>query len=46
MSPKLQPAGEQTAREYFTLQEAYDAYVEALADPKYDAVRDTQASAP
>ena len=33
-------------KEYFTLKEAYDAYVEALADPKYDAVRDTQASAP
>ena len=31
---------------YSTLEEAYDAYVEALADPKYDAVRDTQASAP
>ena len=33
-------------KEYCTLKEAYDAYVEALADPKYDAVRDTQASAP
>ena len=33
-------------KEYFTLKEAYDAYVVALADPKYDAVRDTQASAP
>ena len=31
---------------YTTLEAAYDAYVEALADPKYDAVRDTQASAP
>ena len=33
-------------KEYFTLKEAYDAYVEALADPKYDAVRATQTSAP
>ena len=32
--------------QYSSLTEAYDAYVEALADPKYDAVRDTQASAP
>ena len=23
-------------KEYFTLKEAYDAYVKALADPKYD----------
>jgi prepilin-type cleavage/methylation N-terminal domain protein len=33
-------------KEYFTLKEAYDAYVVALADPKYDAVRATQTSAP
>lgn len=31
---------------YSTLKEAYDAYVEALADPKYDAVRATQTPAP
>ena len=32
--------------QYSSLTEAYDAYVEALADPKYDAVRATQTSAP
>ena len=33
-------------KEYNSLEEAYKAYVTALADSKYDAVRDTQASAP
>lgn len=33
-------------KSYSTLKEAYDAYVEALADPKYDAVRATQTPAP
>ena len=33
-------------KEYFTLKEAYDAYVKALADPKYEGVRATQTSAP
>lgn len=31
---------------YSTLEEAYDAYVKALADPKYNDVRATQTSAP
>ena len=31
---------------YTTLEAAYDAYVKALADPKYDAVRATQTPAP
>ena len=31
---------------YSTLEEAYDAYVKALADPKYEGVRATQTSAP
>ena len=31
---------------YSTLEEAYDAYVVALADQKYDAVRAPQTSAP
>lgn len=31
---------------YSTLEEAYDAYVKALADQKYDAVRAPQTSAP
>ena len=33
-------------KEYFTLKEAYDAYVKALADSKYNDVRATQTSAP
>ena len=32
--------------QYSSLTEAYDAYVKALADPKYDAVRATQTPAP
>ena len=32
--------------QYFSLTEAYDAYVKALADQKYDAVRAPQTSAP
>lgn len=36
----------EAGKSYSTLGDAYDAYVKALADPKYDAVRDTQASAP
>lgn len=38
---KVLAAGEK----YSTLEEAYDAYVMALADPKYDLVRSTQTSA-
>ena len=33
-------------KEYNSLEEAYKAYVTALADSKYNGVRDTQASAP
>ena len=33
-------------KKYFTLEEAYKAYVDALADHKYDAVRAPQTSAP
>lgn len=33
-------------KEYNSLEEAYKAYVTALADSKYTGVRDTQASAP
>lgn len=33
-------------KKYFTLEEAYKAYVVALADQKYDAVRAPQTSAP
>ena len=33
-------------KKYSTLEEAYDAYVVALADPKYNDVRATQTSAP
>ena len=33
-------------KKYSTLEEAYDAYVKALADQKYDAVRAPQTSAP
>lgn len=33
-------------KKYSTLEEAYDAYVKALADPKYNDVRATQTSAP
>ena len=32
--------------QYSSLTEAYDAYVKALADPKYEGVRATQTSAP
>lgn len=32
--------------QYSSLTEAYDAYVKALADPKYESVRASQASAP
>lgn len=35
-----------TDAQYSSLTEAYNAYVEALADPKYNDVRATQTSAP
>ena len=35
-----------TDAQYSSLTEAYDAYVKALADPKYEGVRATQTSAP
>lgn len=33
-------------KKYSTLEEAYDAYVKALAKPEYKGVRDSQTSAP
>lgn len=36
----------EAGKSYSTLGDAYDAYVMALADPKYDLVRATQTSAP